>query len=98
MTRKSPSPLDDMPLPEPTHDPLAARDFVENLPALRRRLGRMSKRGRAHIGLALDPLSRAITGDGLSVAPSTLWRLEHPEDRSEINLLVMLYLFALYGY
>jgi hypothetical protein len=98
MTMKSPSALDSMPLPEPMHDPQAARDFVDNIPALLRRLSTMSKRGRAHLDLSLAALSNATIREGRGVSVGKLHRMEHAADRVELDLIATLYLFALYGY
>ena len=90
--------LDSAPIPRAVANPLAARAFAQDIPALIRRINRLARASRAVNDESREAMSRAAQADGIGMAPSRIERLETRSNRSEVDAITLFWTLFRGGY
>src|SRR5260221_965728 len=88
----------DAPIPRAVANPLAGRDFAQDVAPLIRRINRLARASRAANGESREVMARAAQADGIGMAPSSIERLEMNGNRSEVDLIRTLWTLFRGGY
>ncbi len=88
----------DAPIPRAVANPLAGRDFAQDVAPLIRRINRLARASRAANGESREVMARAAQADGIGMAPSSIERLEMKANRSEVDLIRTLWTLFRGGY